>query len=219
MSSTRTFGVIGLGTFGSTIAADLTEAGDEVLGLDIAEGPVSRMANICREVVIADARDEKALEEAGFGQCDTAVVAIGNDLEANIVAVMNLKVLGVENVWAKATSHVHHRILSRLDVERVIHPEREMGQRVAQMLHNPHVRDYLSLGNGFYAMTFLIPESMAGSPLSDLRLGEDHNLKCLEVMRGSEKLDATNNDPSLEEDDRMLVLGKRTDLRAFSDSF
>lgn len=219
MASAHTFAVIGLGTFGSTVARDLSEAGNQVLGIDNADAPVSALADVLRETAIADARDEQALREAGVGQCDTALVAIGNDLEANIVSVMNVKVIGVKQVWAKAISRTHHRILSRLGVDRVVHPERQMGQRVAQMLHNPLVRDYVSLGNGYYAISVVVPESMSERAVSSLRLSEDFDLRCLDVMRGSKRLTDIDKDPTLEIDDRMLVLGKRGDLRKFSDQF
>lgn len=219
MAAAHTFAIIGLGTFGRTVAKDLTDAGNQVLGVDIADAPVSAMADVLRETVIADARDEQALREAGVGQCDTVLVAIGNDLEANIVTVMNVKVIGVKQVWAKATSRTHHRILSRLGVERVVHPEAQMGQRVAQMLHNPLVRDYISLGNGFYAISVVVPESMADRSVSSLKLEEKFDLRCLEVMRGSKRLTDGPDDPVLEIDDRMLVLGKRKNLRDFSDHF
>ncbi len=212
----RTFAVIGLGTFGKTVASDLTRFGNHVLGIDIADGPVAELADLLRETVIADARDDKALKEAGAGQCETALVAIGDDLEANIVSVMNLKMIGVETIWAKAMSRTHHRILSRLDIDHVIHPEQEMGQRVAQMLHNSQVRDYASLGNGFYGVVFVVPEELDGKALSTLDLEDGFSLKCLEIMRGGESVSLAGKDPELKADDRMIVLGRRKALRDFS---
>ena len=217
-ATSRSFAVIGLGTFGRTVAAELTDYGDPVLGIDIDEAAVGDMADVLQESVIADARDERALREAGVGHCEIAVVAIGEDLEANIVCAMNVKVIGVKEIWAKAMSRTHHRILSRLGVDRIIHAEREMGQRIAEMLHNPMVRDYVSVGNGFYVVNMLVPEDMAGQSLSSLKLGENFELRCLEVMRGSKSVLGADNDPELVEDDRLLVLGRRANLRDFSDS-
>ncbi|MEZ5930954.1 MAG: TrkA family potassium uptake protein [Alphaproteobacteria bacterium] len=214
----RSFVVIGLGTFGSTVASELTDYGNPVLGIDIDEQAVADMADVLHETVIADARNEKALREAGVGQCDIAVVAIGEDLEANIVCAMNVKLIGVDQIWAKAMSRTHHRILSRLGVDRVVHAEREMGQRVAEMLHNPMVRDYLSIGNGFYVVNILVPGDTAGQTLSSLRLEERFQLRCLGVMRGSKSILEHDRDPELEEDDHLLVLGRRAKLREFSDS-
>jgi len=219
MTQPRTFGVIGLGTFGSAVATELSRFDNYVIGIDIADAPVAAMAETLREAVIADGRDEKALREAGIGQCDVVLIAISNNLEANIICAMNVKLIGIEHIWAKADTRTHHRILSRLGVERVIHPEQQMGQRVAQMLHNPSVRDYVSLGNGFYAVTMVVPESLNGKTVSSLELGERFDVRCLEVMRGSDLLTDEHPDPALHEDDRMLILGTRPDLRRFSESF
>ena len=213
----RSFAVIGLGTFGSTVAADLAKFGNFVLGIDIESEPVSAMADDLRESMIADGRDENALREAGVGQCDVVVVGIGA-LEANIVCAMNAKVIGIDEIWAKALSRTHHRILSRLGVDRVIQPERLMGQRVAQMLHNPLVRDYVSMGNGFYAVTIVVPKALEGRKLGDLGLESTFSLRCVEVMRGSEHLSKGTDETEIAEDDRLLVLGRRSDLRDFSDS-
>lgn len=218
MAKPRTFGIIGLGTFGSTVATELAQFDNYVIGIDIDEKPVALMADTLRETVIADGRDEKALREAGIGQCDVVLIAISNDLEANIFCSMNVKLIGIDHIWAKADTRTHHRILSRLGVERVIHPERQMGQRIAQMLHNPAVRDYVSLGNGFYAVTMMVPESLRGKTLESLDLGRRFDIRCLEVMRGSELLTDRAGAAVLEKDDRMLVLGTRSDLRTFSES-
>lgn len=216
--TSRSFVVIGLGTFGSTVASELTDYGNAVLGIDIDENAVSALADSLQETVIADARNEKALREAGVGQCDIAVVAIGEDLEANIVCAMNVKLIGVEQIWAKAMSRTHHRILSRLGVDRVVHAEREMGQRIAEMLHNPLVRDYVSVGNGFYVVNIVVPEDMAGQTVSSLDLEERFELRCLEVMRGTRSMLTGGGDPELAADDHLLVLGRRSKLRDFSDS-
>ena len=219
MPKSRTFGVIGLGTFGSTVATELARFDNNVIGVDAMEGPVEALAPELREVVIADGRNEQALREAGIGQCDVVLISIGEDLEASIVCAMNVKLIGVECIWAKADTRTHHRILSRLGVDRVVHPEEQMGQRVAQMLHNPSVRDYVSLGNGFFAVTMLVPDSLEGKAVSSLDMANRFDVKCLEIMRGRDLLTNDDADPVLRKDDRLLVLGTRPDLRAFAKSF
>ena len=190
-----------------------------MLGIDIDEAAVGDMADVLQEAVIADARDEKALREAGINGCDVAVIAIGEDLEANIVAAMNVKVIGVKEIWAKAMTRTHHRILSRLGVDRVIHVEREIGQRIAEMLHNPLVRDYVSVGNGFYVVTMVVSEDMDGQVHLVARsrralrssLSRNH-------ARQQVGADRRRRSDARRPEDRLLVLGKRDRLREFSDS-
>ncbi|KMK65209.1 TrkA family potassium uptake protein [Puniceibacterium sp. IMCC21224] len=214
----RAFGVIGLGNFGSTVATELMRFGNHVIGIDIDEDRASTHAESLSQALIVDARDESALKQAGLGDCDVALIALGTDLEASILSAMNLKLVGVEKIWAKARTKTHHRILSRLGVDRIIHPEVEMGQHIAQVLHNPLVRDYVSLGNGYHVVNFRIPESLEGKSLADLPHREDFNLRCIGVMRGTQFLGSDAHSCELNRDDLVLLLGQRGDLRKFTAS-
>jgi trk system potassium uptake protein TrkA len=143
---------------------------------------------------------------------------MGSDLEASILAAINLKLIGVPVVWAKATTKTHHRILSKLGVDRIVHPEVEVGQHIAQVLHNPLVRDYVSLGNGYHVVNFRIPESLEGKNLSELPHKEKFNLRCIGVMRGSKYIGQDGSSCELESNDLLLLLGQRNDLRSFASS-
>lgn len=217
-SRNRSFAVVGLGNFGATVAAELTRFGNYVVGVDRDKKVVSDLAELLSHVVIADARDEVALKEAGVADCDVGLVAMGEDLESSVLAAINLKVIGVEEVWAKAVSRTHHRILSRLGVDRVIHPEEQMGYHVAQRMHNPLVRDYVSLGNGLYVVNVIVPEVLDGRDLDALELRRRFDLRCIGVMRGTDFLGDEHQRFALATDDRMLLLGRRQNLRDFAAS-
>ncbi|ATI42174.1 potassium transporter KtrA [Pacificitalea manganoxidans] len=215
-NSTRTFAVIGLGNFGGTVAKELVRFGNYVIGIDRDERIVSDFAEVLSHAVIVDSRDDAALREAGVGDCDVGLIAMGEDLESSVLSAMNLKLIGVGQVWAKAVSRTHHRILSRLGVDRVIHPEEDMGRHIAQMLHTPFVRDYVSLGNSFHVVNFALPERLEGTTLADLKLAR-RDLRCVGVMRGTEWLgDGLSCAQQLKPDDRILLLGRRADLRDFT---
>jgi trk system potassium uptake protein TrkA len=218
MSKKRSFAVIGLGTFGGTVANELARFGNEVIGIDVNETLVSAHAEDLSQAIILDAREDGALREAGVESVDIGLIAIGTDIEASILSVINLKTLGIDTVWAKASTKNHHRILSKLGVDRVIHPEKEVGQHIAQVLHNPLVRDYVSLGNGQHVVNFRIPASLQGKTLTELPHGNKHHLRCVGVLRGSEFLGHDGTDCELHEDDLLLLLGARQDLREFAES-
>ncbi|MDT8321020.1 MAG: TrkA family potassium uptake protein [Xanthomonadales bacterium] len=214
----RNFVVIGLGTFGRTIATELAGYGNHVLGIDSVEDSVNAVVETLAEAVIADCRDEGALRQAGVGNYDVAVVAMGHDLEASVLCTMNLKLLGVETIWVKALSRTHHRILSKLGADRIVHPEQDVGQHVAEMLHNPLVRDYLSLGNGYYIVDLRVPDNLHGKGLDKLKLDKHPDLDSLGIMRGSRHLEPNGEQTILEADDKLLLIGRRDALRDFSDS-
>ena len=214
----RTFGVVGLGNFGGTVAKELQRFGNHVMGVDISDAKVTAHADDLSQAMIVDARDDVALREAGLGECDVGMVAMGDDLEASILASINLKLIGVPIVWAKATSKTHHRILSKIGVDGVIHPEVEVGQHIAQVLHNPLVRDYVSLGNGYHVVNFRIPESLEGKNLGELPHADDFNLRCIGVMRGTDFVGQDGVTCELQRDDLLLLLGQRKDLRNFTAS-
>lgn len=215
---TRSFVVIGLGTFGTTVASELARFGNHVMGIDKHERNVSLIADQLSEALIADGRDEQALRDAGVGKYDVAVVAIGEELEANILCTMNVKLLGVPCIWVKAISRTHHRILTKLGADRVIQPEQEVGRHSAQMLHNPLVRDYVSLGNGFHVVDFRVPEELDAKDLSRTGVADKFELRALGLMRGGEFISCETGKVTLKTDDKLLLLGRRENLRRFGDS-
>ena len=213
----HSFAVIGLGTFGTTVALELARFGNYVLGIDTVEQNVARVVETLSEAVIADGRDEQALRELGVGNYDVAVVAIGEELDSSILCTMNLKMLGVPTVWVKAMSRTHHRILTKLGADRVILPEQEIGRHIAQMLHNPLVRDYVSLGNGFHVVDFRVPESLDGKPIDAVGLFDTFELRPLGLMRGSDFIQCEPGLTELQTNDKLLLLGRRENLRRFTD--
>ena len=215
---TRTFAVIGLGAFGSAVATELARFDNHVIGVDLDERRVSQLAANLPATAILDSSDENALREAGIDRYDVALIAIGRDIEASILTTMNLKMLGIETIWVKASNKTHHRILSKLGADRVILPEQEMGRHIAQMLNNPVVQDYVSLGNGFSVVNIVVPDRLDEKPLRALNLGEAFDLKLLGLMRGTEYMPCDNADLVLRRDDKLLLLGKRPELRRFGDT-
>ena len=213
----RSFAIIGLGAFGGTVAVELARYGNNVLGIDMDERSVAQMAPLLSATVILDTTDELALREVGIDRYDVALVAIGQDIQASILTTMNLKMLGIETIWVKAANKTHHRILSKLGTDRVILPEQEMGRHIAQMLHNPAVVEYVSLGNGYSVVNIAVPERMSGQPIAALKLGADHDLRLLGLMRGGDFLSCERPETVLQQDDKLILLGRRPELRRFGD--
>ena len=209
--------MIGLGAFGSAVAGELARFGNQVIGVDLDERRVSAMASTLSAAVILDTTDDMALKEAGIDQYDVALIAIGRDIQASILTTMNLKMLGIRTIWVKASNKTHHRILSKLGADRVILPEQEMGKHIAQMLNNPMLQDYVSLGNGFSVVNIVIPARLMGRDIASLGIGKDYDLRLLGMMRGTEFRTCDTPHLALQEDDKLILLGKRPELRRFGD--
>ncbi|QLC25911.1 TrkA family potassium uptake protein [Parasphingopyxis algicola] len=209
--------VIGLGGFGSTLAMELARLGDHVLGIDITERQVTPCLGRLAEAIIADGRDIEALKEAGLASYEIAVIAIGEDLEANILCLMNLREIGVETIWVKALDGPHERILAALGAEHIIEPEREVGVRIAQTLHNPLMRDHIALANGQYLADIAVPATLAGKTLTWLDLEERFGIRCLGITRGKEFVTGHGTEAPLEYNDHLLLQGERKQLRKFSE--
>lgn len=185
------------------------------MGIDKDPRRVAALAEQLPASLILDATDEGALGEAGVDRYDVGLVSIGNNLESNVIAAMNLRLVGVGTVWAKADNRTHHRILSKIGADRVVMPGLEMGRHTAQMLNNPAVQDYVSLGNGYSVVNLMIPHRLSGRTLSQLNPGP--GIEILGMMRGTEYRDIRGEDPVLQANDRLLLLGKRVDLTGFGD--
>jgi trk system potassium uptake protein TrkA len=211
----RTYAVIGLGTFGATLARELQRLGNEVLGIDIEPARVRDVADELSHAIIADARDEEALAEAGLADYDAAVVTIGENLESSILCTMALKTMGVKTVWAKAANRIHHRILARLGADRVLLPEQEMAVHMAQMLDTPLVVDFLRVRDGLLVVAVDVAEQLAAQePELDLAgLAEGHEVRVLGIVRGGEFVPPDTAGLQLEEGDRLLLLGREENLR------
>jgi trk system potassium uptake protein TrkA len=214
--SKHKYAVIGLGTFGSTVARELERLGNEVIGIDTDESRVGPIAAELSHAVTADARDERVLRELGLAEHDGVVVAIGEDLEANILCTLALKSLGVRSVWVKALSPVHHRILEQLGADRIVNPEQHVGLHVARTMIYPNVLDYISLGGDDYIVEIDVPDSLDGKPLPDLQLAERYQIEVAALKReGQPATVKALQNCVLRSADRLVLLGTLSALRRF----
>ena len=124
--------IIGAGQFGMALAESLSEAGVEVLLVERNGNLVQSAVNVVASAVQGDATNARALEDAGLKECDVAVVAIGGNVEASLLATANCKELGVPTVISKASSELHGRILKKIGADQVIFPDRESAYRLAR---------------------------------------------------------------------------------------
>lgn len=210
------FAVIGLGRFGSTTSRELIKMGHSVLGIDIDSRLVNKYADELTQAVIADVTDQAVVEELGLENYDVILVAIGSDFQASLLCVVHLKSLGIKNIWVKATSSAEHLILNKIGVARIIHPEEEMGIRIAQALSYPMVNDYISLGNGEFVVEINVSAHLNGMPLKAIFDRNSETLHILLVKRKTQLFPHPGPDFTLQSKDILIVSGQLHVLRAMA---
>ena len=136
--------VVGLGRFGTELAATLMDLGRDVLAIERDPELVERFKQKATLVVQADATSVDVLRDLGVASVETAVVAIGTSLEASVLTTLALHEVGVQNIWAKAVSGSHEQILQKVGATHIVFPELAMGRRVARLLAH-RVKSYVGV--------------------------------------------------------------------------
>ncbi|MFG3699900.1 potassium channel family protein [Micromonospora sp. NPDC047620] len=178
--------MIGLGRFGCHLAGALTALDHDVLAIDRNPDQVQRWSANLDRVVQADATEEGALRQLGVTEFGRAVVAIGASVEASVLSVLALTELGVPQIWARATSEKHAKILGSVGAHHVIFPEAETGERVAHLIVSKML-DFIEFGDDFAIAKVCVPEAMVGRPLADLVPTERYGVRVVGVKLPGER--------------------------------
>lgn len=207
--------VIGLGRFGSAVGTTLERMGHEVLGIDADRNLVEDHKSDLTQVVEGDATDPDTLRALGAGDFDSAVVAIGTDIEASVLVVLALSDLGVSNIWAKATNERHGRILERTGAHHVVFPEQDMGRRVARLV-NERLLDFISFGDEFAIARLKAPEQIVGLPLITSQCRQKFDVTVVGVKREGEDFIHAVPDTIILPGDELVVSGRIGKLEGFA---
>jgi len=213
----REFVVVGLGRFGSSLARELVDLGHSVLAIDSSEAKVQEISEVVSHAVYADATDEDALKALGIRNFEVAVVSIGEDIQASILATLILKEMGVKMVVVKAISVLHAKVLEKIGADRIIFPEREMGVKVAHSLAAPNVLDYMSLDKDYGIEEVAIPERFIGKSLLDLNLRSKYGITVIAIKRNNELIHSPGAETNFESNDTAVIVGTRKGLKGFGD--
>ncbi len=210
----KQFLVIGLGKFGSSVAKSLCEMGHEVMAVDQNAELVEDISPFVTQAVQADATDDGVFDSLDAGSYDAAIVAMASNVRDSILISVLCKEAGVPLVLAKAMDDLHAKVLSKVGVDRVIFPERDMGQRVARSLIMPRMLELMSLtGNSQVAET-LLPEKWQNRTLEEINIRRNYGVTILAVRRGTEMLTSLRADFKLLPGDSLLMLGTEAAIDA-----
>ena len=210
----KSYVVMGLGRFGSALAKNLCQLGAEVLAIDLRGDLVQQIANDVTHAVVGDGQDKEVLRALGVRNFDCAVVAIGDNLAASVLTVMNLKELGVPYLVCKAHDATYGRVLEKLGVDRVVIPEMEQAQRLARILHSHNVLDYIELSTDYGILEVPAPKSWIGKSLRELNVRAKLDINIIAVKNGEKTNVSPSADYQICTGDVLAVLGDTVALEA-----
>ncbi len=208
--------VIGLGRFGSSLALELVRRGTEVLAIDHRPKVVQSLAGQITHIVAADSTDPQVLRQLGVPDFYRAVVAIGGDLEASILTASILSELEIDDIWAKAISRRHGRILGRIGVHHVVFPEHDMGERVAHMVGG-RLLDYMEVDEDFALAKTRPPKDYVGVPLGRSNLRRKYGGTIVAVKSPGEEFTYATAETVLAYGDVIVVSGRTEQVERFAD--
>jgi trk system potassium uptake protein len=208
---TKTFAVIGLGSFGRSIADQLLELHADVLLIDRDEKRINDFIDRAKNAVICDSTDEKALIDAGIKSVDHALVCIGADIQASILTSLILKDLNIKMITVKAQNEYHKKVLERLGVDEVLRPETEMGRRLAKRVIRDSIIEIFELTEDYSYAEVLLPTNFAGKSIMDLNVRQTYKVNIVAIRRGGEILipDPLDN---FQQGDQLLVVGSNKSI-------
>ena len=207
----RQFLVVGAGRFGTAVAQTLYDLGHEVVVVDKDEGALEEVMNDVTHAAILDATDEDALRKLGAETFDSVIVAIGDNLEASILATVALKSVGAKHVISKADRQLTARVLASVGADEVVRPEHDMGMRLARQLASPNIIDTLELGDEHSVLEIEVKDKLCGK-LKALRLPNRFGVQVIAVYQGGRLEVSPGADFEVKAGNRMVLIGSNRDL-------
>lgn len=210
----KSYMIIGLGRFGTGLARSLSRLGAEVLAMDVCPELVQQLSSEVTHAVVADGQDKEVLRALGARNFDCAVVAIGDNLAASVLTVMNLQELGVPRLVCKAHDEMHSRVLQKLGVDQVVVPELEQAQRLARIMQSHNVLDYIELSSDYGILEVPAPKSWAEKTIRELNVRAKMDINIIAVKSGEKTMVSPSADYRIHADDVLAVLGDTAALEA-----
>ena len=207
--------VIGLGRFGAATAGELDKLGRDVLAIDEDPALVQKWAERVKHTAVLDARNMSALEQIGARDFPIAVVATGSSIEASVLITTNLVDLKVPQIWAKAISESHGKILTRIGAHRVIYPEREAGERVAHLVSGRMI-DFIRFDDNFALVKMYPPKPIRGLSLRDSEVRSKYNITVVGVKSPGKPFTYATEQTVVTNHDLIIVSGTNEDIEVFA---
>lgn len=207
--------IIGLGRFGAACAGELDRLEREVLAIDTTEALVQKWSDRVTHTVQADARNVEALKQIGAQDFSIAVVAVGSSIEASVLITANLVDLKIPQIWAKAVSQSHGKILARVGANHVIYPEAEAGERVAHLVSG-RMLDFIQFDDDFALVKMYPPKPIRGVELGESGVRSKFRITVVGVKSPGKPFTYATANTVVSDHDLIIVSGTSTDIERFA---
>ncbi len=208
----KQFVVIGCGRFGTSVARTLYNQGYDVLAIDSSEEIVQEISDSVTYAAQADVEDEHALKSLGIRNFDVAVISIGSNIQASIMATLIVKEMGVGTVIAKAQNDAHAKVLYKIGADKVVFPERDMGIRVAHNLVSTSILDYIELSPDYSIAEITATKEWQNKTLKELKLPTKYGINVMAIKQNDSMNISPKADDVIKSGDVLIVLGSNIDL-------
>lgn len=215
----KQYAVIGMGRFGTSVASTLIGAGHEVLVVDSDEALIQKVSEFATHAVVADTTNEASLRALGIRNFDMVVVAIGHDVQASVLTTLLLKEIGVRYIVAKADSALHGKMLDKVGADRIVFPEREMGQRVAHNLMSTNVIDYFEVAPDLGIIEVDVQGNLVGATLLKANLRAKYGVNVIAIRRGGKLTLSPSPTEEFLEADTLIVVGNSAGIQRFESAY
>ncbi|GIW21699.1 MAG: potassium transporter Trk [Candidatus Sericytochromatia bacterium] len=214
----KKFAIIGIGKFGYNIAVTLAKykKDNEVIAIDKSKDLINKITSFVDNAYIIDAMDEEALREIGIENVDTAIVSIGENIEASLIIVMNLLEIGVKNLIVKAVNQLHKKILKKIGVTRIVEPEEEMAIKVAHSLVTTNILEEICLTDDYSVFEISAPQKIWGRTLSSLDLRKKYGISIIGIKHGNNFKPNPSPDTVINKDDLLLIMSDAKSIAKFT---
>ena len=205
--------VLGLGRFGTELTKSLASYGCEVLAVDESEEKTMAVAEYATHTASTNISEENNLRTLGIPDFDAVVIAIGDNIQASIIAALNCKEMGVNYIVAKAQNEKHAKVLEKIGVDYVVIPEADTARKTARILTHPKINDLIEIAGGYSIAEIGVPSSWANKALKDLNIRYKYSVNVLILIHPDGKADANpSGDTVLPPDVKIIVGGSKKDL-------
>ncbi|MHC1737858.1 MAG: TrkA family potassium uptake protein [Ignavibacteriaceae bacterium] len=211
------YAIIGLGNFGYNLALKLIDLGNEVLVIDNDEQKINKIKSRLTDAIIGDAKDKNILSDLFNANIDAAIISVGENLEASILAVHHLKELGVKRIIAKSISDEHEQLLKIVGADEIISPEKDMANLLGLKLSSTNLLEHIPLTSEFSIIEAAVPDSFIGKTLKELKLRNKYGILVIAVKKilTDEFVLMPESDFKFEPDFLLIIMGTKKNIEAF----